>query len=87
MPRSRNSKKEKSAGRNSGLRVSAVKLNWHTAFFQAIQRELADYKDALEFRCEYQLTAESLRIDMVIINNLALKGRGCCSYKVFVFGV
>ncbi|AEF84669.1 hypothetical protein TREPR_3179 [Treponema primitia ZAS-2] len=67
MPRPRNSKKEKSSGRNPGSRVSGSKLNWHSAFFQAIQRELADYKDALEFRHEYQLTAEPLRIDMVII--------------------
>ncbi|WP_041611193.1 hypothetical protein [Treponema primitia] len=66
---------------------SARKIHWHPAFFQAIQRELADYKDALEFKYEHQLTTEPLRIDVLLINNLALKGRGCCSHKVFVFGV
>jgi hypothetical protein len=32
-----------------------------------MQLELADYKDALEFKHEYQLTAEPLRIDLLII--------------------
>jgi hypothetical protein len=44
-----------------------AKLNWHPAFLQAIQLELADYKDALEFKYEYQLTTEPLRIDLLII--------------------
>jgi len=43
------------------------KLNWHPAFFQAIRLELSDYKDSLEFKYEYQLTTEPLRIDIVII--------------------
>jgi hypothetical protein len=43
------------------------KLNWHPAFLQAIQLELVDYKDALEFKYEYQLTTEPLRIDLLII--------------------
>ena len=40
---------------------------WHPAFIEAIKLELEEYKDVLEFRSEYQLTAEPLRIDCVII--------------------
>ena len=43
------------------------KLQWHPAFLQAIQMELLDYRDCLEFRYEYQLAAEPLRIDLLII--------------------
>jgi hypothetical protein len=43
------------------------KLSWHPAFLQAIQLELADYRNVLEFRAEHQLTSEPLRIDLVII--------------------
>jgi dimeric dUTPase (all-alpha-NTP-PPase superfamily) len=32
-----------------------------------MQLELAEYKDVLEFKAEYQLTAEPLRIDLLII--------------------
>ncbi|MDR1302468.1 MAG: hypothetical protein LBK43_08380 [Treponema sp.] len=43
------------------------KLHWHPAFLQAIQRELIDYKDSLQFKYEYQLTTEPLRVDLLII--------------------
>jgi hypothetical protein len=43
------------------------KTLWHTAFVQALQLELEDYADALEFRAEYQLTSEPLRIDVVVV--------------------
>ncbi|MDR0655207.1 MAG: hypothetical protein LBG22_02735, partial [Treponema sp.] len=43
------------------------KLKWHPAFLQALQRELAEYRDVLEFKYEYQLTAEPLRVDLLII--------------------
>jgi len=43
------------------------KLHWHPAFLQAIQVELIDYKDVLEFKEEYSLTTEPLRIDLLII--------------------
>jgi hypothetical protein len=43
------------------------KLQWHAAFLQAIQAELFDYRESLEFKHEYQLTSESLRIDLLII--------------------
>jgi len=46
---------------------SAGKLDWHPAFLQAIKQELSDYKDSLEFKYQYQLTSEPLRIDLLII--------------------
>jgi hypothetical protein len=45
---------------------SPEKIHWHPAFFQAIQLELADYRDILEFKYEYQLTSEPLRVDTLI---------------------
>jgi hypothetical protein len=52
---------EKSAAGETG------RINWHPAFVEAIQMELAAYKDNLEFHSEYQLTSEPLRIDCVVI--------------------
>jgi hypothetical protein len=46
---------------------ASQRIHWHPAFFQAIQLELADYKDILEFKYEYQLTAEPLRVDTLIV--------------------
>jgi hypothetical protein len=43
------------------------KLQWHPAFLQAIQMELFDYREYLEFKCEYNPTSEPLRIDLLII--------------------
>jgi hypothetical protein len=43
------------------------KLQWHPAFLQAIQLELIEYKDFLEFKYEYQLATEPLRVDLLII--------------------
>jgi hypothetical protein len=43
------------------------KLQWHLAFLQALQLELIDYKNSLEFKYEYQLTTEPLRVDLLII--------------------
>ncbi|MDR1301550.1 MAG: hypothetical protein LBK43_03655, partial [Treponema sp.] len=43
------------------------KLHWHPAFLQAIQLELIDYKDSLQFTSEYQLATEPLRVDLLII--------------------
>jgi hypothetical protein len=41
-------------------------IPWHTAFVEAIQADLADYADVLEFEAEHQLNAEPLRIDVII---------------------
>ncbi|GMO42178.1 MAG: hypothetical protein Pg6C_03510 [Treponemataceae bacterium] len=43
------------------------KTLWHAAFVQALQLELEDYADALEFKAEYRLTTEPLRIDVVVV--------------------
>jgi hypothetical protein len=45
-------------------------IAWHPAFFEGIQLELAHYTDVLRFISEYQLTAEPLRIDVVIIRKV-----------------
>ena len=42
-------------------------IQWHPAFFQAIKLELDEYRHALEFIYEYQLTSAPQRIDVVII--------------------
>ncbi|MDR1248488.1 MAG: hypothetical protein LBK63_04205 [Treponema sp.] len=43
------------------------KLKWHPAFLQALQLELMEYKNFLQFKYEYQLTAEPLRVNLLII--------------------
>jgi hypothetical protein len=43
------------------------RIAWHPAFVEALQMELKEYRDALEFLPEYQLTSEPLRIDCVVI--------------------
>jgi len=43
------------------------RLSWHPAFFQAVQQELIDYQDSLEYSYEHNLTSEPLRIDLLII--------------------
>jgi len=43
------------------------RLPWHPAFFEAIQLELDEYSQDLQFIPEYPLTTEPLRIDVVII--------------------
>jgi len=43
------------------------KLHWHPAFLQAIQLELIEFREYLEFRHEHNLTFEPLRIDLLII--------------------
>ena len=60
-------KKKNAKHDNSNQRPASGRLKWHTAFLPAIQLELYDYLDSLEFRCEYQLTTEPLRIDLLII--------------------
>ncbi|MDR3181830.1 MAG: hypothetical protein LBT89_02750, partial [Planctomycetaceae bacterium] len=52
------------------------RIAWHPAFVQAIQLELAEYKDVLEYESEYQLTSEPLKIDVLIIkkrSNIVIK--------------
>jgi len=47
--------------------MAASKYNWHTAFFAAIQAELVDYLDVLEFLQEHPLNDQPLRMDVLII--------------------
>jgi hypothetical protein len=42
-------------------------ISWHPAFVEALQMELYDYRDALEFHPEVSLTSEPLEIDCVVI--------------------
>ena len=43
------------------------KIYWHDAHHEALQLELHDYKDSLEFDDEFHLSKESLRMDTLII--------------------
>jgi hypothetical protein len=43
------------------------RTDWHTAFDQALQMELDDYRAALDFHSEVKLTTGPLRIDCVVI--------------------
>ena len=40
---------------------------WHSAFDQALRAELEQYKAVLDFTDEYRLTAEPLKIDVLIV--------------------
>jgi len=51
--------------------VSEERLPWHSAFFEAIQMELDEYRDKLHFIHEYHLTTKPLQIDVVIIKKTA----------------
>jgi len=42
-------------------------IQWHPAFFEAIQLELDEYRGALQFIYDYQLTSGPQRIDVLII--------------------
>ena len=43
------------------------RISWHPAFFEAVQMELDEYRNNLEFSSEFQLVSEPLRIDVLII--------------------
>jgi hypothetical protein len=53
-----------------GVSSMEERIAWHPAFYEAIQQELDEYKDLLEFHAEYPLTEEPLRIDALIIKKL-----------------
>ena len=48
-------------------RQGSRKTLWHPAFCEAIQQELFEYRDSLEFKFEHPLNAEPLCIDLLII--------------------
>ena len=64
--------KPKLPGQNPSKRHNSEpsRISWHPAFLQAIQMELADYRDLLEFKYEYQLAADPLRIDLLVVKKL-----------------
>jgi len=43
------------------------RIPWHPAFLEALQMELQEYQDVLEFHPECQLSSGPLRIDCVVI--------------------
>ena len=49
------------------MKEEEEKIQWHPAFYEAIQAELVEYRDVLYFESEHQLTTEPLRIDVLII--------------------
>jgi len=51
--------------------TSEERLPWHSAFFEAIQMELDEYRDDLQFIHEHHLTTKPLQIDVVIIKKAA----------------
>ncbi|MDR2483394.1 MAG: hypothetical protein LBD08_07170 [Treponema sp.] len=55
------------AGLQTGRNTDGERINWHQAFYGALHLELDEYRSCLEFETEHQLTAEPLRIDMLII--------------------
>ena len=44
-----------------------IRLDWHAAYFEAIQAELIDYLPYLHFLPEHPLNEKPLRIDAMII--------------------
>ncbi|MBC2582813.1 3-isopropylmalate dehydrogenase [Clostridium sp. DJ247] len=50
--------------------MTKEKIKWHPAFAAALQLELKEYKEHLEFFTEHQLTDEPLRIDILVIKKL-----------------
>jgi hypothetical protein len=53
--------------RGGGILGENGKVYWHDAFFEALQLELYQYKDYLEFENEHQLSKEALRMDVLVI--------------------
>ena len=47
--------------------TNETQLDWHAAFFAALQAELVDYQDVLQFEQEHPLNENPLRIDAIVI--------------------
>ena len=58
------------AGEKEDLDTESALIHWHPAFIEALKLELAEYEAMLEFQPEFQLTAEPLRIDCVIVKKI-----------------
>jgi len=46
---------------------SPSRISWHPAFVEALQMELREYRDDLEFHPEHPLTSEPLQIDCIVM--------------------
>jgi hypothetical protein len=46
------------------------KIYWHSAHHEALQLELYEYEDALEYKIEHELNKEALRMDTLIIKKI-----------------
>lgn len=46
------------------------KIYWHSAHHEALQLELYEYRDALEFIEEHELSKEALRMDTLVIKKI-----------------
>ena len=44
-----------------------TRIDWHSAYYEALQAELSDYLSSLTFEREHPLNAEPFRIDTLII--------------------
>ncbi|MDR2500952.1 MAG: hypothetical protein LBD37_07740 [Treponema sp.] len=47
--------------------MDGERINWHQAFYAALHMELDEYRDCLEFKDEYRLATDPLRVDALII--------------------
>ena len=50
--------------------TNETQLDWHAAFFAALQAELIDYQDVLQFEQEHPLNENPLRIDKDIVGKV-----------------
>jgi hypothetical protein len=55
------------APKSAAPQNSEPPINWHPAFYEAIQLELDEYKDVLSFHMEHQLNKAPLKMDLLII--------------------
>jgi hypothetical protein len=58
------------SNRPPGRRDEPPRISWHPAFVKALQMELDDYRDTLEFHSEVELTSGPLRIDCVVVRKV-----------------
>lgn len=67
-------------------KIKKHKVNWHEAASCAIQIELRDYENVLEFINEYVLGKNNYRIDMLIIKKLTTESipkNIACSFRLY----
>jgi hypothetical protein len=50
--------------------VAKETIKWHPAFVEALQLELEQYQDILEFKPEYQLNDEPLIMDVLVVKKV-----------------